>query len=71
MLAWIQQIYAFATYEVLEPNWLKLEAAMAKVTTVDQLLRDHDDFLNSCMKECMLTNSRMMKVSCFRLWCGI
>lgn len=63
MLAWVQQILAFVTYEVLEPNWQKLESKLAKVSTVDQLLRDHDDFLSSCMKECMLTNGRLMKVA--------
>lgn len=62
MLAWVQQILAFVTFEVLEPNWRTLEAKLAKVTTVDQLLRDHVDFLDTCTKECMLTSSRLLKV---------
>ncbi|KAH9003301.1 Spc98 family-domain-containing protein [Lactarius hatsudake] len=49
MLAW-----------VLEPNWRALEAKLSKVTTVDQLLRDHVDFLDTCMKECMLTSSKLL-----------
>ncbi|KAI0260763.1 Spc98 family-domain-containing protein [Gloeopeniophorella convolvens] len=60
MLAWTQQILAFVTHEVLEPNWRRLEAKLAKVTTVDQLLRDHVDFLDTCMKECMLTSSKLL-----------
>ena len=65
MLAWVQQILAFVTQEVLEPNWRALEAKLSKVTTVDQLLRDHVDFLDTCMKECMLTSSKLLNV---RLW---
>ncbi|KAH6904213.1 gamma-tubulin complex component 2 [Coprinopsis sp. MPI-PUGE-AT-0042] len=61
MLAFVQQILAFATFEVLEPNWRKLAAKLEKVTTVDQLLRDHVDFLDTCLKECMLTSSKLLK----------
>lgn len=62
MLSFVQQILAFATFEVLEPNWRALESKLEKVTTVDQLLRDHVDFLDTCLKECMLTSSRLLKV---------
>ncbi|KAJ7491219.1 gamma-tubulin complex, DGRIP84/SPC97 component [Mycena latifolia] len=61
MLSFIQQILAFATFEVLEPNWRALEGKLAKVTTVDQLLRDHVDFLDTCLKECMLTSSKLLR----------
>lgn len=64
MLSFVQQILSFATFEVLEPNWRALEVKLAKVTTVDQLLRDHVDFLDTCLKECMLTSSKLLKVSC-------
>jgi gamma-tubulin complex component 2 len=64
MLAVVQQILAFATYNVLEPHWRRLETKLANVTTVDQLLRDHVDFLDTCLKECMLTSSRLLRVSC-------
>lgn len=65
MLAFVQQILAFTTFEVLEPNWRKLEGKLeaGKVETVDQLLRDHVDFLDTCLKECMLTSSKLLRVS--------
>lgn len=62
MLSFVQQILAFATFEVLEPNWRALEDKLDKVTTVDQLLRDHVDFLDTCLKECMLTSSKLLRV---------
>ena len=30
--------------------------------TVDELMQDHVDFLDTCLKECMLTNSKLLKV---------
>lgn len=68
MLAFVQQILAFATFEVLEPNWRKLEGRLeaGKVETVDQLLRDHVDFLDTCLKECMLTSSKLLRARTFQ-----
>ncbi|KZT06643.1 uncharacterized protein LAESUDRAFT_146540 [Laetiporus sulphureus 93-53] len=62
MLAFVQHILGFTTFEVLEPNWRKLEGKLEarKVETVDQLLKEHVDFLDTCLKECMLTSSRLL-----------
>ncbi|KAI9457635.1 Spc98 family-domain-containing protein [Lactarius psammicola] len=60
MLAWVTADPRFVAHEVLEPNWRALEAKLSKVTTVDQLLRDHVDFLDTCTKECMLTSSKLL-----------
>lgn len=68
MLSFVQQTLAFVTSEVLEPNWRALEAKLAKLTTVDQLLRDHVDFLDMCLKGCMLTSSGLLTVS-FQIRC--
>jgi gamma-tubulin complex component 2 len=62
MLAFVQQMYAFAVAEVLEGNWRALMAKLESVATVDGLLRYHHDFLDSCLKECMLTNDDLLKV---------
>lgn len=62
MLAFVRQVLAFATGEVLEPNWKTLEEKLSKVQTVDQLLRDHVDFLDTCLKQCMLTTSKLLNV---------
>lgn len=63
MLVFVRQVLAFSTGEVLESNWRNLEAKIAKVQTVDQLLRDHVDFLDTCLKQCMLTTSKLLSVS--------
>lgn len=63
MLAVVQQLLAFITFEVLDPNWRALEGKLERVETVDQLLRDHVDFLDTCLKESMLTSSKLLKAS--------
>ena len=62
MLVFIQQLSYFCTNEVIEPNWLNLQSRLEKVTTVDELMQDHIDFLDTCLKECMLTNSKLLRV---------
>mgnify|MGYP001584153664 FL=1 len=73
MLVFVQQLLYFCTAEVIEPNW---QALMARLKTkdedkdgsepasrtVDELMQDHVDFLDTCLKECMLTNSRLLRV---------
>ncbi|OAV87031.1 hypothetical protein PTTG_08477 [Puccinia triticina 1-1 BBBD Race 1] len=62
MLSFVQSLYNFICFEVLEKNYRKLEFRLAnKVDTVDGLLRDHRDFLDTCLKECMLTNLKLLK----------
>lgn len=62
MLAFVQQMMAFVSYEVMEPNWRTLEDRLKKVTTVDQMLKDHVDFLDTCLKEAGLTKSELIAV---------
>lgn len=73
MLVFVQQLHYFCTAEVIEPNWQALMTRLSTPTdskdgqasvgrTVDELMQDHVDFLDTCLKECMLTNSRLLKV---------
>ncbi|KAL9636000.1 MAG: hypothetical protein Q9164_003102, partial [Protoblastenia rupestris] len=76
MLVFVQQTTYYCTSEVIEPNWQALMArvngestpnpngrpAPPKVSrTVDELMEDHVDFLDTCLKECMLMNSKLLK----------
>ncbi|CCJ30183.1 unnamed protein product [Pneumocystis jirovecii] len=62
MLNFVQQLFYYCTNEVIEPNWLIFQARLSKISTVDQLMQDHIDFLDACLKECMLTNSKLLRV---------
>ena len=78
MLNFVQQFTYYCTSEVIEPNWNILmtkvigndKAEKDPRTgqqyvnrTVDELMEDHVDFLDTCLKECMLMNSKLLKVS--------
>ncbi|KAL1969881.1 hypothetical protein VTN77DRAFT_7390 [Rasamsonia byssochlamydoides] len=77
MLVFVQQLLYFCTAEVIEPNWQNLmervngTEAGGEVTvngtkqvnrTVDELMQDHVDFLDTCLKECMLTQAKLLKI---------
>ncbi|CDZ96240.1 Gamma-tubulin complex, DGRIP84/SPC97 component [Phaffia rhodozyma] len=62
MLGFVQNLSAFLSHEVLEPNWRNLEEKLSKVTTVDQMLNDHVDFLDTCLKESGLTKAELIAV---------
>ncbi|KAL2134770.1 hypothetical protein VTI74DRAFT_10844 [Chaetomium olivicolor] len=74
MLVFVQQLLYFCTAEVIEPNWQSLMArlrgkdgsqdgsATGVTRTVDELMQDHVDFLDTCLKECMLTNSKLLRI---------
>lgn len=72
MMVFVQQLLYFCTAEVIEPNWQALmhrlgegeqpDGASKAKRTVDELMQDHVDFLATCLKECMLTNSKLLRV---------
>ncbi|GAA5921053.1 hypothetical protein JCM3775_004070 [Rhodotorula graminis] len=68
MYDFIQQMFDFAVSEVLEVRWAELRAKLEKCETVDELLNDHDDFLNTCTNECLLTNEKLLDLFHQRLF---
>ncbi|ROT38630.1 spindle pole body component alp4 [Sodiomyces alkalinus F11] len=74
MLVFVQQLLYFCTAEVIEPNWTKFVSRLKPneehqgsslsglTRTVDELMQDHVDFLDTCLKECMLTNSKLLRI---------
>ncbi|CAN6609321.1 spindle pole body component Spc97p [Trichomonascus vanleenenianus] len=62
MLLFVQQVLYFCTMEVIEPNWSKLETSLERAKTVDSLIEQHVYYLDTCMKECMLTNQKLLKL---------
>jgi len=79
MLIFVQQLIYYSTAEVIEPNWQGLmnrlkadekwqnesetNKGLNSSRTVDALMQDHVDFLATCLKECMLTNSKLLKIN--------
>ncbi|KAI0009729.1 Spc98 family-domain-containing protein [Xylariaceae sp. FL0662B] len=73
MMVFIQQLLYFCTLEVIEPNWQALmsrlkakdgssDGSSKPDRTVDELMQDHVDFLDTCLKGCMLTNGKLIRI---------
>ncbi|XP_016949576.1 gamma-tubulin complex component 2 homolog isoform X2 [Drosophila biarmipes] len=67
MMNAIQNLEYYMMIEIIEPNWHIFIEKMKKVENVDNVLRLHQDFLDSCLKNCMLTESSQMNRSIFKL----
>jgi len=48
--------------EVLEPNFHKFKQSLKKVKTIDEIMILHDEFLENCLKECLLTDQYIYKL---------
>eukprot|EP00750_Incisomonas_marina_P030421 INCI7499.3.p1 GENE.INCI7499.3~~INCI7499.3.p1 ORF type:complete len:369 (-),score=68.23 INCI7499.3:145-1251(-) len=62
MLHFVQNLIYYITVEVLEPRWHSLIVDVKKAATVDDVIQFHQTFLDSCLKECLLTNPDLLKI---------
>eukprot|EP00455_Lapot_gusevi_P053156 TRINITY_DN8235_c0_g1_i5.p1 TRINITY_DN8235_c0_g1~~TRINITY_DN8235_c0_g1_i5.p1 ORF type:complete len:189 (+),score=42.50 TRINITY_DN8235_c0_g1_i5:99-665(+) len=62
MLHFVQNIAYYFMIEVLEPQWAALELQLRKATTVDEVLKLHDQFLDQCLRRCLLTHPELFKL---------
>jgi gamma-tubulin complex component 2 len=62
MLHFLQNIHQYLSYEVLEPSWHSLDESITRATGLDEILQVHSKFLDSCLRQAMLTNSKLMRI---------
>ncbi|KAM5241151.1 gamma-tubulin complex component 2 isoform 2-T4 [Hipposideros larvatus] len=62
MLNFVQNIQCYMMFEVLEPTWHVLEKNLKSASNIDDVLGHHTSFLDTCLKDCMLTNPELLKV---------
>ncbi|XP_016977059.1 gamma-tubulin complex component 2 homolog isoform X2 [Drosophila rhopaloa] len=67
MMNAIQNLEYYMMIEIIEPNWHIFIEKMKNVENVDNVLRLHQDFLDSCLKNCMLTESSHLNRAIFKL----
>ncbi|KAJ8868461.1 hypothetical protein PR048_029989 [Dryococelus australis] len=60
MLTCIQNLEYYMMVEVIEPNWVSFLDKISKVSNVDDVLVCHSDFLDSCLKDCMLMSAELL-----------
>ncbi|XP_041354765.1 gamma-tubulin complex component 2-like isoform X2 [Gigantopelta aegis] len=62
MLNFVQNFEYYMMFEVIEPNWQTYQRNIDAASNVDDVLAYHTDFLNNCLKDCMLTNPDLLKI---------
>ncbi|XP_043658163.1 gamma-tubulin complex component 2 homolog isoform X2 [Drosophila teissieri] len=67
MMNAIQNLEYYMMIEIIEPNWHIFIEKMKTVENVDNVLRLHQDFLDACLKNCMLTESSHLNRAIFKL----
>ncbi|KAJ6246461.1 gamma-tubulin complex component 2 [Anaeramoeba flamelloides] len=62
MLHFIQNLQYYMHFEVLEQNWIKFQKKIknGNLQNIDQLMQIHENYLNDCLKQCMLTNPKLL-----------
>lgn len=64
MLHFVRTVHYYVTFGVLEPHWERFSRALKerRFTSVDEINSTHTDFLDTCLRECMLTNSKIVQL---------
>jgi gamma-tubulin complex component 2 len=70
MLSFIQGLLYYMTNEVIEPTYSQLKKHLKEnVSTIDEVLARHTDFLDRCLKDCLLTNREVVELNDHLLQC--
>ncbi|KYQ93408.1 spindle pole body component 97 [Tieghemostelium lacteum] len=62
MIHFLQNLQYYMMLEVLEPNWAKMKTRIEQSKTVDDVVKLHNEFLETCLTECMLTDNRLVSI---------
>lgn len=62
MLHFQQNFGYYMMVEVIAPRWIQLTRAIECAGTIDQVLEHHRDFLDNCLKECLLAEPTLLPV---------
>ena len=61
MLQFVRNMVYYTLADVLEPNWSKLKVQMAKAETLDEIITSHASFLDSSLRESLVSNDKHLK----------
>ncbi len=64
MLQFVRTVHYYVCFGVLEPHWERFAGALKerRFTSIDEITDTHMDFLDTCLRECMLTNSKLVQL---------
>ena len=62
MLHFIKNYIYHMVFEVFEPNFHKFKQKLDKIKTIDEVLDEHNHFLDLCLKESMLLDHTLFQL---------
>ena len=62
MLHFLQNFIYYCTFEVFEPRWHEMQEGLRSCKTIDEVIRVHCEFLNTGLKECLLTSLELLRL---------
>lgn len=61
MQHFVRNLVYYMTIEAIEPRWAEMQRELATCETVDELSAAHERFLDTSLKECLLTSLEVFK----------
>ncbi|CAG2176410.1 unnamed protein product [Oppiella nova] len=62
MLNFVQNLEYYIMLEVIEPTFHQfLEYVQTKVSSVDDMMRSHEDYIQKCLRDAMLTSGELLR----------
>jgi gamma-tubulin complex component 2 len=62
MLHFIENYLYYLLHDIIENNYKELQEEINKVTTVDELIKQHNLFLDKTLRQSLLTNQQLLKI---------
>ncbi|KAI1285362.1 Gamma-tubulin complex component 2 [Halotydeus destructor] len=60
MLNFVQNLSYYMMVEVIEPSFHNFIAKINTMNTVDEIMKEHTNFVEGCLKDCMMTNKLVL-----------
>eukprot|EP00871_Galdieria_phlegrea_P003505 jgi/Galph1/4155/GphlegSOOS_G2864.1 len=61
MIHFLDSVLYYDFMEVIEPHWKAMENALRSCEKLEFAIQKHHDFLDTILKQCMLTNPKLLK----------
>eukprot|EP01130_Rhizamoeba_saxonica_P016266 TRINITY_DN7486_c0_g1_i4.p1 TRINITY_DN7486_c0_g1~~TRINITY_DN7486_c0_g1_i4.p1 ORF type:complete len:655 (-),score=111.85 TRINITY_DN7486_c0_g1_i4:1776-3740(-) len=62
MAHFVNQLEYYMMFEVIEPAWGNFMHDLQNAETLDTVVKSHDEFLDICLRQCMLTESKLLDI---------
>jgi len=62
MLHFCKNYLYYMMADVLEPKWHKFKAKLPSMKSLDEVLALHNEFLDECLKECLLSDPQILNI---------